>query len=88
MQLAQEQDRGAAEGVRARDAGHLRVLVHKLGAVVDLVVDDHVEVLLGVVLGNVLVGELLGGHLVGVCVGVRRRSGRFVFFLASCLLAR
>jgi hypothetical protein len=38
------------------------VLVHKLGAVIDLVVNDHEQVLLGVVLGNVLVGVLLVGH--------------------------
>lgn len=39
------------------------MLVHKLAHVVDLVVDDDVEVLLGVVLGNILIRELLGGHL-------------------------
>ena len=37
----------------------LRVLVDELGAVVDGIVDDDVDVLLGVVLSNVLVGELL-----------------------------
>jgi hypothetical protein len=42
----------------------LRVLIYELGDVVDLVVNDAVKVLLGVVLGNILVGELLsGGHL-------------------------
>ncbi len=74
---------------RPREAGevrgwHLRVLVDKLGAVVDHVVDDDVEVLLGVVLGNVLVGELerhLGG-LLGVGVGNCRSSKQGdVFFL-------
>lgn len=38
---------------------NLRMLIYKLCAVVDLVVDDHEKVLLGVVLGNILVGELL-----------------------------
>lgn len=38
------------------------MLVHKLGAVIDLVVNDHEQILLGVVLGNVLVGVLLVGH--------------------------
>jgi len=47
-----------------------RVLVDKLGHVVDLVVDDEVRIVLGVVLRNVLVGEL-GGHGDGsvACVG-------------------
>ncbi|KAL2273860.1 hypothetical protein FJTKL_04041 [Diaporthe vaccinii] len=36
-----------------------RMLIYKLCAVVDLVVDDDEKVLLGVVLGNILVGELL-----------------------------
>lgn len=38
------------------------MLVNELGAVVDLIVDDEVNVLLGVVLGNILVGELLDGR--------------------------
>ena len=43
--------------------GHVRVLVNEAGAVVDLVVNDHVQVLLGVVGGNLLEGEFLGlGH--------------------------
>lgn len=42
---------------------NLRVLVYKLSAVVDLVVDDHEQVLLGVVLRDILVGVLLVGHL-------------------------
>lgn len=41
---------------------NIRMLVDKLGAVVDLIVDDDVKVLLGVVLSNILVGKLLGGH--------------------------
>lgn len=71
-----------------RRAGYLRVLVDKLGAVVDLVVDDDVEILLGVVLGNVLVGELLGGHLDGV-VGERLSSRKMSwdFFLDTLLVS-
>lgn len=42
---------------------HLRVLVNKLGDVVDLVVDHDVKILLGVVLRHILVGKLLGSHL-------------------------
>lgn len=38
----------------------VRVLIDEAGAVVDLVVDDHVEVLLGVVAGDLLEGEFLG----------------------------
>lgn len=39
------------------------MLIDELGRIVDLVVDDDEEVLLGVVLSNVLVGELCdGGH--------------------------
>jgi hypothetical protein len=39
------------------------VLVYEAGGVVDLVVDDDVEVLLGIELGNLSEGELLvGGH--------------------------
>lgn len=47
---------------------NLRMLVNKFGGIVDDVVDDEVQILLGVVLGNVLVGELLR-HLDG-CVRV------------------
>lgn len=55
----------AGRGINAR------VLVDKLGAVVDLVVDHDVNVLLGVVLGNILVGEFLG-HCGGwLCWGFR-----------------
>lgn len=50
-----------------------RVLVDKLGDVVDSVMDDQVEVILGVVLRNVLVGEL-GGHLHRCFVGVMPRE--------------
>jgi hypothetical protein len=38
----------------------VRVLIDKAGAVVDLVVDDHIEILLGVVAGDLLEGEFLG----------------------------
>lgn len=38
------------------------MLVDEAGCVVDLVVDDNVEVLLGVVLRDVGVGEFLVGH--------------------------
>lgn len=40
------------------------MLVDKLGGIVDLVVDHHEEVLLGVVLSNILVRERLLGHFV------------------------
>lgn len=50
------------------------MLIDKLGDVVDLVVDNHVKVILGVVLRNVLVGEL-GGHVDGCFVGDARRAG-------------
>ena len=42
---------------------HLRMLIHELRDVVDLIVNHAVEILLGVVLGNVLVSEFLEGHL-------------------------
>jgi len=47
---------------RSEKCENIRVLIDKLGAVVDDIVDDDIKVLLGVVLGNVLVGELLSGH--------------------------
>lgn len=37
----------------------VRVLIDKGGAVIDLVVNDHVQVLLGVVGGDLLEGEFL-----------------------------
>lgn len=40
----------------------VRVLIDEAGAVVDLVVDDQVEVLLGVVASDLLEGEFFGGH--------------------------
>lgn len=40
---------------------HVRVLIDEAGAVVDLVVDDEVEILLGVVLSDLLEGEFFGG---------------------------
>lgn len=36
------------------------MLIDEAGAVVDLVVDNQVEILLGVVLGDLLEGEFLG----------------------------
>lgn len=45
---------------------NVRVLVNEARGIVDLVVDDHVKIILGVVLGDVRVGEFLGaGHLCG-----------------------
>ena len=42
---------------------NVRVLIGECGAVVDLVVDDQVEILLVVVLGDLLQGEFLDfGH--------------------------
>jgi ribose 5-phosphate isomerase RpiB len=47
-----------------------RVFIDKGGAVVDFVVDDHVEVLFGIVLCHFGVGELFGfSHFVGIDVG-------------------
>lgn len=43
------------------------MLVNKRGAVVDLVVDDEVQVLLGGVLGDLGEGEFFFGHC-AVCV--------------------
>lgn len=40
----------------------VRVLIDEAGAVVDLVVDNHVQILLGVVGGDLLEGEFLGGR--------------------------
>lgn len=44
------------------------MLVNKRRAIVDLVVDDEVEILLGVVLGDLSEGEFLVGHCVVLCV--------------------
>lgn len=57
------------------------MLVDEAGAVVDLVIHDNVEVLLGGVLRDVRVGEfLVGGHFGGVRgrrgTGRRRGGGR------------
>lgn len=50
-----------------------RVLIDELGDVVDLIVNDHVEVILGVVLRNVLVAEF-GRHVDGVfCCEIPRK---------------
>lgn len=50
------------EAHRLTRARNVRVLVHELRAVVDLVVDHNVDILFGVVLGNVLVGKLESGR--------------------------
>lgn len=44
------------------------MLVNEAGAVVDLVVDDHEQVLLGVVLGDLLESEFLAVRHDGRCV--------------------
>jgi hypothetical protein len=49
--------RGPAVKRRRLGKQHLRVLVDKLGGIVDLIVDHHKQILLGVVLSNILVGE-------------------------------
>jgi hypothetical protein len=41
---------------------NIRVLVYETRGIVHLVMDDHEEVLLGVVLGNIRVGIFLVGH--------------------------
>jgi hypothetical protein len=54
------------------------VLVEELGAVVDLVVNNHVDVAGGVVLSNILHGELLlRGHDCGVDVTGREENWGF-----------
>lgn len=67
--------RASPKGGEARYSGDLRVLVNEAGDVVDLVVNDHVQVLLAGVLGHIRVGELLGGHCCGVFVWRVVRSG-------------
>lgn len=58
-----------------RDGWHVRVLVDEAGRVVDLIVDDDVEILLGGVFRDVGVGEFLsGGHCVE-CGGCAFRGG-------------
>ena len=52
---------GPAHIVTGKIGRDLRVLVDKLGSIVDLVVDDEEQVLLVVVLSDVLVSVLLGG---------------------------
>jgi hypothetical protein len=58
---------------------NVRVLVDEAGAVVDLVVDDNVEVLLGSVFRDIGVGEFLVGH--GVCGRGRGRGGVGLWWL-------
>lgn len=45
------------------------MLIDEAAAVIDLVVDDYVQVLLGVVAGDLLEGEFLVGHDGGRSVG-------------------
>lgn len=63
--LGEKKEGNPTTGCRGRELQDVRVLVDKLGAVVDLVVDHDEEVLLGVVLGNILVRVLLrhGGRI-------------------------
>lgn len=52
-------------GISRSVRGHgenVRVLIDEAGAVVDLVVDNQVEILLGVVLGDLLEGEFLSSR--------------------------
>lgn len=50
---------------------YLRVLIYELCAVVDLVMDHHEQILLGVVLRDILVRVLLLRHFGGVLEGAR-----------------
>lgn len=57
---------GGGGGTIECGRGDIRMLVNKLGAVIDLVVDDEEQILAGVVLGNILVRVLLrGSHCSG-----------------------
>ena len=76
---------------------NLRVLVDELAGIVDLVVDDEVEILLGVVLGNVVVGQFLrhfGGFWAGAIPGAaavrvkKRSSGRVMEVAGSIVRVR
>ena len=49
------------KGVRLKK-GHVRMLVHEARRIVDLVVDDEIEVLLGAMFRDVGVAEFLGCH--------------------------
>lgn len=53
---------GASAGTGVGGEEDVRVLIDEAGAVVDLVVDNHVQVLLGVVGGDLLEGEFLSGR--------------------------
>lgn len=44
---------------QAAQRGNVRVLIDEAGAVVDLVVDDQVKILLGIVLGDLLEAQFL-----------------------------
>lgn len=71
---------------------NVRVLVEELGAVVDLIVNNHVDVAAGVVLSNILHGELLcRGHDCGVGCGlavVERRKLELIEVLSRGIVAR
>ena len=71
---------------------NVRVLVEELGAVVDLIVNNHVDVAAGVVLSNILHGELLcRGHDCGVGCGlavVERRELELIEVLSRGVVAR
>lgn len=59
---------------------NLRVLVHELCAVVDLVVNHHKQVLLCIVLRNILIRVLLLGHFdFGLGGGEGRNVGALLF---------
>ena len=68
------------------------MLVEELGAVVDLIVNNHVDVAAGVVLGNILHGKLLcRGHDCGVGCGlavVERRELELIEDLSRGVVAR
>lgn len=54
------------------------MLINESGDIVDLVVDNEVEILLGLVFGNLLEGQLLvGGHDDGF-QGMKERIGRWI----------
>lgn len=63
--------------------GNVRMLIHEAGAVVDLIVDDEVQVLLGVVGLDLLVGKLLCSHCGVYRAGIEIDRGKF-----SCITVR
>ena len=53
----------------SRESVDIRVLVDEAGGIVDLIVDDHIQVLLGGMLAHIRVGEFLGvGHCGFFCL--------------------